>query len=322
MKAKEFVPASKPRNFVAKNQKTAGAGAHKDKKKAEKQGYEKHKNKDIAEDSYNTEKQILTRIRQIMYDRKISGTESNTGELHRLKQQLKGIRNRQGEPATDGVEEGWKSRLAGAALAGATALGSAGSAHGADLSAYDTSYLQQVINGEHPRPMISVDDARAELQARADGKQQKVYPEKRPQSSSGYNIEYLKKAADPERTGRFMISIEKAQELLKQMGQGVSEAYSRPEFEINGWKYDYDIDVEDDNRKIWHIAISPEGKRINIDFSPYERMDRATFNLWLKLGRPNRQSSGSLDREKLEKMAQIKGVAMLDPEMANAGYRD
>jgi hypothetical protein len=45
MKAKEFIPASKPRNFVVKNQKTAGAGAHKDKKKAEKQGDVKHKNK-------------------------------------------------------------------------------------------------------------------------------------------------------------------------------------------------------------------------------------------------------------------------------------
>jgi hypothetical protein len=47
MKAKEFIPASKPRNFVAKNQKTAGAGAHKDKKRAEKQGDVKHK-KDLA----------------------------------------------------------------------------------------------------------------------------------------------------------------------------------------------------------------------------------------------------------------------------------
>lgn len=37
------VDAPKPRNFVAKNAKTAGAGAHKDKKKAEKQGDIKHK---------------------------------------------------------------------------------------------------------------------------------------------------------------------------------------------------------------------------------------------------------------------------------------
>lgn len=43
MRAKDFIPASKPRNFVAKNSKTAGAGAHKDKKRAEKQGDVKHK---------------------------------------------------------------------------------------------------------------------------------------------------------------------------------------------------------------------------------------------------------------------------------------
>jgi hypothetical protein len=43
MKAKEFIPAGKPRNFVAKNMKGGGAGAHKDKKKAEKQGDTKHK---------------------------------------------------------------------------------------------------------------------------------------------------------------------------------------------------------------------------------------------------------------------------------------
>jgi hypothetical protein len=50
MKAKDFIPASKPRNFVVKNQKTAGAGAHKDKKRAEKQGDVKHKNKVVDED--------------------------------------------------------------------------------------------------------------------------------------------------------------------------------------------------------------------------------------------------------------------------------
>ena len=49
MRAKDFVPASKPRNFVAKNQKTAGAGAHKDKKRAAKQGDVKHKKQDVDE---------------------------------------------------------------------------------------------------------------------------------------------------------------------------------------------------------------------------------------------------------------------------------
>lgn len=40
---KQKVPAEKPRNFVAKNAKMGGAGAHKDKKKAAKQGDTKHK---------------------------------------------------------------------------------------------------------------------------------------------------------------------------------------------------------------------------------------------------------------------------------------
>ena len=49
MKAKEFIPASKPRNPVVRQQQTSGAGAHRDKKKEQKQGYEKHKGKDVAE---------------------------------------------------------------------------------------------------------------------------------------------------------------------------------------------------------------------------------------------------------------------------------
>ncbi len=53
MKIKDFVPVNKPRNFVAKNamKTTSGAGAHRDKKKEQKQGYEKHKGKDVAEDT-------------------------------------------------------------------------------------------------------------------------------------------------------------------------------------------------------------------------------------------------------------------------------
>jgi len=94
---KEVVPSSKPRNFVAKNATTGGAGAHVDKKRAQKQGKEKHK-KPFAEsaDEYTTEKQIETRIRQIMYDRKLSGTDSNAGELTRLKARLKDLRGQQG----------------------------------------------------------------------------------------------------------------------------------------------------------------------------------------------------------------------------------
>jgi hypothetical protein len=49
MKAKEFIPASKPRNFVAKNAQSSGAGRHQDssKKKDQEQGKVKHK-KDLV----------------------------------------------------------------------------------------------------------------------------------------------------------------------------------------------------------------------------------------------------------------------------------
>lgn len=55
MKAYEILSESKkveppkPRNFVAKNAKSSGAGAHTDKKKAAKQGVMKHKAKELPE---------------------------------------------------------------------------------------------------------------------------------------------------------------------------------------------------------------------------------------------------------------------------------
>jgi len=45
---KQSMP-SKPRNFIAKNATKGGAGAHKDKKRADKQGDVKHKQKQFAE---------------------------------------------------------------------------------------------------------------------------------------------------------------------------------------------------------------------------------------------------------------------------------
>jgi hypothetical protein len=94
MKAKEFIPASKPRNFVVKNQKTAGAGAHKDKKRAEKQGDVKHKQKQFEQD----------------------------------------------------MEEGWKSKMAGAALAAANLLGSPAQAAEEPVKPITIAYV--MIDGE------------------------------------------------------------------------------------------------------------------------------------------------------------------------------
>jgi len=56
---KDKMPATKPRNFVAKNATTGGAGAHKDKKKAAKQGDVKHKSRemDMAEAAKTAKKE-------------------------------------------------------------------------------------------------------------------------------------------------------------------------------------------------------------------------------------------------------------------------
>jgi hypothetical protein len=58
----------KQRNFVAKNAKTSGAGPHKDKKKAAKQGDVKHKKKaaDMSEDSHPDEKEDKILIRKMV----------------------------------------------------------------------------------------------------------------------------------------------------------------------------------------------------------------------------------------------------------------
>lgn len=76
MRSTEFITeskkidASKPRNFVAKNAKMGGAGAHKDKKKAQKQGDSKHKQREVAEESDGSKIQqieaMISQLEQLM----------------------------------------------------------------------------------------------------------------------------------------------------------------------------------------------------------------------------------------------------------------
>ena len=72
-KKNNSIPASKPRNFVAKNATGSGAGAHKDKKKALKQGDVKHKNKDMAMSEGR-----LGRILDDMYMEKVTEAVTRT----------------------------------------------------------------------------------------------------------------------------------------------------------------------------------------------------------------------------------------------------
>jgi hypothetical protein len=125
-----------------------------------------------------------------------NGTENGKDDCVKVKESsiLEGLQQ---------VDEiNWKH----AAAAGAMALGALGGAGQAQAqfnpSGLSDVYLQQVVSGEHQRPMVSIDAAKAELQARMNGKQQKVSP----QSDSGSNkpftpVDYqtkepLKKGAD------------------------------------------------------------------------------------------------------------------------------
>jgi hypothetical protein len=97
MKAKDFIPASKPRNFVVKNQKTAGAGAHKDKKRAEKQGDVKHKQKQFDEEAAGVG--IVTK-QNATVDVPVGGEYMNVKKLFPKKKKVKeqGVAERVRDP--------------------------------------------------------------------------------------------------------------------------------------------------------------------------------------------------------------------------------
>jgi len=101
--------APKPRNFVAKNAPKAGAGAHKDKKKAAKQGDVKHKGK-VAEGSLeeygDTAKgqKMLTKVQKRAVDRVVS-KKADTDPKYAKKNQ--DTANRAWDRMTD-VDEGLK----------------------------------------------------------------------------------------------------------------------------------------------------------------------------------------------------------------------
>jgi hypothetical protein len=84
----------------------------------------------------------------------------------------------------------------------------------------------------------------------------------------------------------------------------VKEGWGDVEFEVDGWKYRAEEEDEGDVRKMYHSATGPDGKNVDIDYSPYEAMTPELFKLWVKLGMPKRQGSGPLNKQVLMKMAQ------------------
>ena len=102
-KPKTYIEPQKPRNFVAKNATTSGAGAHADKKKAAKQGQTKHKGQMDMAETYGRRRDAYQRD----YDSSVSGM----GKRQSLAYQLDGGANDEGwddeprhrrhEPAAD-----------------------------------------------------------------------------------------------------------------------------------------------------------------------------------------------------------------------------
>ena len=69
------------------------------------------------------------------------------------------------------------------------------------------------------------------------------------------------------------------------------------EFDVNGYSYYTDIEDDDDVRKIWHYAKTPDGDVVDIDFTPYDYMNREIFTAWVEQGMPERKGPGPLRKE-------------------------
>jgi hypothetical protein len=210
------------------------------------------KKQGVAEGS---EKHTQSRLWQMIsdYEQRAKATKNDIKKAHYLKMAQE-LRYKLKTSDEEGVAEeqldeiNWRKGIATGAMAlgamGALGAGGASKAHAADLSGYNTQYLQSVASGQHPRPLVSVDDAKAELQARENGKQQRVSTTANsPSGSAGFSKDYLEKAADPNRVGRFLISVEKAQEQLNKMQESLNEFASH-----SGDGYD-PMDNEENYRK-------------------------------------------------------------------------
>lgn len=70
-----------------------------------------------------------------------------------------------------------------------------------------------------------------------------------------------------------------------------------------GFKYDPWVEHEDDNMKIFHEIVTPDGARVYADFTPYSYMSEYDFQAWIDLDQPGRISIGPLDSDDLKKIA-------------------
>lgn len=75
-------------------------------------------------------------------------------------------------------------------------------------------------------------------------------------------------------------------------------------FEYKGYIYKPWEDREEDNTKIFHDIITPDGEERGIDWSPYSYMRKDDFQLWVDIGAPFEYSIW--DRKALDQYVKYK----------------
>ena len=63
------------------------------------------------------------------------------------------------------------------------------------------------------------------------------------------------------------------------------------QWDYKGYKCSIEIEEDTDNTKAWHIVITPDGRKLEADISPYDT-DQQTVNLWIDAGMPPRPQGG------------------------------
>ena len=91
-------------------------------------------------------------------------------------------------------------------------------------------------------------------------------------------------------------------------GVAKSVAKKKMEEDYKGWKYGEDIEQYDDVAKKFHYA-EKDGKKVDMDWSPYVTPSDKEFKLWVDLGMPTRKAVkgiGPLDHKDLVAIAKTK----------------
>ena len=73
-------------------------------------------------------------------------------------------------------------------------------------------------------------------------------------------------------------------------------------------------DREEDNCKLFHDVLTPDGRNLCADISPYGTNDETLVEMWIDLGYPDRKtinSIGPLNREVMERFAKFPMAAAM-----------